>query len=65
MADDLTDAIRDNAAGPSRASGDQISFQQHTPRDQIEADRYLRSCTAVTRTRRGLRLQKISPPGAI
>jgi hypothetical protein len=65
VADDLTDAIRENAAGPSRASGDQVSFQQHPPRDQIEADRYLRSATAVANNRRGLRLQKILPPGAV
>jgi len=63
MPDDLTDAIRENASGPAHAAGDQITVTQHNLEDVIDADRYLRSVTAVSQPRRGLRLQKISPPG--
>jgi len=66
MADsDLTDAIRDNAAGPQSASGDEGSIRQHPLKDQIEADRYLASKTAASRPHRGLRFTKLNPPGTV
>lgn len=64
MAKELTDTIRDNAEGPSEASGDSGSMKQHPLRDQIEADRYLNSKDATRRKNRGLNLAKLSPPGA-
>ena len=41
MADDLDDAIRQNAAGPAKVAGDAGSVEQHDLPDQIAADRYL------------------------
>ena len=41
MADDLKDAIKQNAEGPKQASADGVSTQQHSMSDQIEADKYL------------------------
>ncbi len=41
MADDLKDTIKQNAEGPKRASGDSGSVDQHSLKDQIEADKYL------------------------
>jgi hypothetical protein len=44
MAKELNDAtMRENAAGPAEVSGDAGSMKQHSPRDQIEVDRYLSS----------------------
>ena len=37
---DLDTAIQENAAGPKKASGDSVSFEQHGLRDQVAADRH-------------------------
>lgn len=63
MPEDLEQAIKDNAAGPARAAVDGQSVEQHSLRDQIEADRYLASKEAVRRKDRGLRLTRLIPPG--
>lgn len=64
MPDDLDDAIRQNAAGPSKAAGDAGSVEQHPLTDQIEADRYLESKQASRSKSRGLVINKLVPPGA-
>jgi hypothetical protein len=64
MADPLDDTIRTNAEGPAKASGDAGSVEQHKLSEQIEADRYLASKDAAKSKRRGLRFNKIVPPGA-
>jgi hypothetical protein len=64
MADQLDDAIRQNAAGPAKASGDAGSIEQHSLPDQIAADRYLASKEAAATKRRGLSFNKLVPPGA-
>lgn len=64
MADDLEQAIRDNADGPAKASGDAGSVEQHKLPDQIAADRYLASKQAAKSKRLGLRFTRIVPPGA-
>lgn len=63
MADELDDKIRENAEGPAKASGDAGSVQQHPLTDQIEADRYLSSKDAAKSKKRGLRFNKLVPPG--
>jgi len=63
MAEDLDQTIKDNAAGPAKASVDGQSVEQQSLRDQIEADRYLASKEAVRRKDRGLRLTRLIPPG--
>lgn len=65
MPDDptITDAIRENAAGPKRAQGDAGSVEQHDLKDQIEADRYLASNEAAKKGL-GVRMTRVSPPGA-
>jgi len=60
----LEQSIADNAAGPKRAQGDSGSVEQHALKDQIEADRYLASKAASKRRDRGLRMNRIAPPGA-
>jgi len=64
MADDLKDAIRENAEGPAKAAGDAGSMEQHKLPDQIAADKYLASKEAAKSKRRGLRFNKLVPPGA-
>ncbi|MCL4743587.1 MAG: hypothetical protein KJZ54_15440 [Phycisphaerales bacterium] len=63
MPEELEQAIKDNAAGPARAAVDGQSVEQHSLRDQIDADRYLASKEAVRRKDRGLRLTRLIPPG--
>ena len=41
MAEDLTDAICENAEGPEDASADGVRVKRHGLKDQIEADKYL------------------------
>lgn len=64
MADELDDAIRENAQKPAKASGDGESVEQHPLPDQIAAAQYLAGKTAVRRRNRGLRFSQIEPPGA-
>ena len=64
MADDLNDKIRENAEGPAKAAGDAGSIEQHKLTDQIEADKYLASKAATQSKSRGLRFNKLVPPGA-
>ncbi len=63
MAEDLQDTIQENAAGPAKVSGDAGSVEQHSLADQIAADRYLAAKDAAKKKRRGLRFNKIVPPG--
>ncbi|MCA9139837.1 MAG: hypothetical protein KDB00_23855 [Planctomycetales bacterium] len=64
VADDLQDEIRENAAGPAKASGDAGSVEQHKLTDQIAADKHLAAKKAVAKPHRGLRFNKIVPPSA-
>lgn len=64
MPDDLDETIEQNAKGPAKASGDAGSVEQHPLPDQIEADRYLAAKEAAKQPQRGLRFNKLVPPGA-
>lgn len=64
MAEQLDQTIRDNAQGPSKASSEAGSMEQHKLADQIAADRYLCSKDAANSKTRGLRCTKLVPPGA-
>ena len=63
MPGDLDDIIEQNAKGPAKASGDAGSVEQHPLPDQIDADRYLASKEAAKQPQRGLRFNKLVPPG--
>ena len=65
MTDELDTSIRDNAAGPRKASGDSGSVEQHSLPDQIAADKFLESKKAVTQKGLGLKFNKLSPGGTI
>lgn len=64
MPTDLDTTIRENAAGPAKATGDSGSIEQHKLSDQIAADRYLSSKDAAKSKRRGLVFNQFVPPGA-
>ena len=61
---ELKDAILENAKGPKRVQGDSGSVEQHSLKDQIEADRFLQSKKATQGKGFPVRLFKISPDGA-
>ena len=63
MAQELDQAIIDNAQGPAKASGDATSMEQHPLPDQIAADRYLESKKAARKKGLGIKLTKLAPPG--
>ncbi len=63
MAEDLKDAIKQNAEGPKRASGDSGSVDQHDLKDQIAADKYLASKDAAKGPAKAFTRAKIVPPG--
>ena len=66
MADDLKDAIKQNAEGPESAEADGVKTKQHSLRDQIEADRYLAGKDAVSRNpAKAFTRVKIVPPGTV
>lgn len=62
---DIEKALRDAAAAPASASNDAGSVSQHSLKDMIELDRYLASKAAAKTKSRGLRVQRIIPPGTV
>ena len=65
MAEQLENAISENATGPKRASGDAGSIEQHSLVDQIAADKHLGSKEAMKTKGLGIKLLKISPGGTV
>jgi hypothetical protein len=64
VTDTLDNSIQQNASGPAKASSDGTSMEQHPLPDQIAADKYLESKKASRAKGLGIRLVKLSPPGA-
>lgn len=63
--DTLDTSIKDNAAGPKKATGDSGTVEQHGLQDQIAADKYLESKKASRAKGLGIKLAKISPGGTV
>ncbi len=63
--DNLDTQIRNNAAGPRKATGDSGSIEQHALVEQIAADKYLASRRASRSKGLGLKLVKVSPGGTV
>jgi|14BtaG_2_1085337.scaffolds.fasta_scaffold105634_1 hypothetical protein len=53
---DLSSQIETNAAGPKKAKSDEGEFEQHSLKEQIEADRYLNNRGAARAKGFGLRV---------
>jgi len=62
--EDIEDTIEENAKGPKRVRGDSGEMEQHSLKDQIEANRYLNSKKAVQKKGLGIGMSKLVPPGA-
>jgi len=67
MSEDITidESIEANATTPKKVSGDSGSVEQHGLPDQIAAEKFLQSKKATRTKGLGIRLQKISPGGAV
>ena len=66
MTEDLKDTIKRNAEGPRRAAGDAGSVDQHSLKDQIEADKYLAGKEAASKNpAKAFTRVKIVPPGSV
>jgi hypothetical protein len=67
MPDDLLNQIDTTAQNPRRVRTDAGEVESQNLRDMIEADKYLSGKDSVsqsaTRTRRGLRFNRLIPPG--
>lgn len=59
----LENAIRENASGPKKVTGDSGSLEQHSLQDQITADKYLASKKAAQSKGLGIKMVKLSPDG--
>lgn len=65
MSTDLSSEIQAAAQEPKSVTADGVKVDQQSIGDMIEADRYLAGKNAANRTAsRGLRFNKLSPPGA-
>jgi hypothetical protein len=67
MSDELRQKIAETASGPSRVRTDAGEVEAQDLGAMIEADKYLSARSAATNsgsnTRRGLRFNKLIPPG--
>jgi hypothetical protein len=63
MTDEIKNTIEQNAAEPKRVRGDSGEVEQHSLKDQIEADRYLASKKAASKGF-GVRISKLKASGA-
>jgi hypothetical protein len=61
MPDELSNSIETAAKGPKRVRTDAGEVEQHSLREQIEADKYLAAKAAASTRGRGLRFSKLTP----
>jgi hypothetical protein len=64
-ADDIADAIAQNAQGPARASNKGESMEQHKLPDQIAAQKFAASRGVSADPFAAVRRIKIEPPGTV
>jgi len=62
---EIDNSIKENAAGPRRASGDSGAVEQHPIGDQIAADKHLASKKASRSKGLGIKLAKVDPGGTV
>jgi len=63
MSDELRDKIGEVASGPKRVRTDAGEVEAQDVSSMIEADQYLSAKAASTTKSRGLRFNKLIPPG--
>lgn len=64
MSEEIRDAIKSTAAGPKRVRTDAGEVESQDIEQQIAADKYLAARAAMSTKSRGLRINKLLPPGA-
>jgi len=62
---ELTETIEENGAQPKRVTVDGNSAEQHSLKEQIEADRYLKAQAAANTPRRGLIFTRFRHQGTV
>ena len=65
MADEVSDALKNAAQQPKRVRTDAGEVEAHDLEQQIAADKYLAAKAAASAPGRGLRFNKLIPPGTI
>jgi len=65
MAEEIENAIRQNAQGPASAEVDGVKVKQHSLPDQIAADKYLANKAAGRNPAKAMTRVKIVPPGTV
>jgi hypothetical protein len=65
MSEEIRDAIKSTAQGPKRVRTDAGEVESQDIEQQIAADKYLAAKAASTKANRGLRFNRIIPPGTI
>lgn len=63
MSDELRDKIAETASGPKRVRTDAGEVEAQDLASMIEADKYLSAKAAASSKSRGLRFNKLIPPG--
>jgi hypothetical protein len=63
MSDELRDKIAETATGPKRVRTDAGEVEAQDLTSMIEADKYLSAQRAAASKSRGLRFNKLLPPG--
>jgi hypothetical protein len=65
MSDEVSNKLAEAAVGPRRVRTDAGEVEAHDLDQMIEADKYLAAKAATASKSRGLRFNKIIPPGTI
>lgn len=65
MSDEVSDALKQAAVGPKRVRTDAGEVEAHDLEQQIAADKYLAAKAAAASSGRGLRFNRLIPPGTI
>jgi hypothetical protein len=65
MSDEVSNKLAEAAIGPKRVRTDAGEVEAHDLDQIIEADKYLAAKAATASKSRGLRFNKIIPPGTI
>ena len=63
MSDEIRNSIKDTATGPKRVRTDAGEVESQDITQQIAADKYLAAKAAMGTKNRGLRINKLLPPG--
>lgn len=63
MSDELREKIEEAATNPKKVRTDAGEVESHNIKDLVELDKYTSAKTATAQKNRGLRFNKIIPPG--